>query len=62
MKMEETPQNQDSFIAKIFNCCVTRNTLDFEIRDDESITSRDNSLLIKSKNDLENEFLLFQPV
>jgi hypothetical protein len=59
MKMEETPQQQDSFIAKIFNCCVTRNTLDFEIRDDESITSRDNSLLIKSKNDLENEFLLF---
>ena len=59
MKMEETPQHQDSFIAKIFNCCMTRNTLDFEIRDDESITSRDNSLLIKYKNELEKEFSLF---
>ena len=59
MQMEETPQRQDSFIAKIFNCCMTRNTLDFEIRDDESITSRDNSLLIKSKNELEKEFSLF---
>lgn len=59
MQMEETPQRQDSFISKIFNCCMTRNTLDFEIRDDESITSRDNSLLIKSKNELEKEFSLF---
>lgn len=59
MQMEETPQRQDSFIAKIFNCCITRNTLDFEIRDDESITSRDNSLLMKSKNELEKEFSLF---
>lgn len=59
MQMEETPQRQDSFISKIFNCCMTRDTLDFEIRDDESITSRDNSLLIKSKNELEKEFSLF---
>lgn len=59
MQMEETPQRQDSFISKIFNCCMTRNTLDFEIRDDESITSRDNSLMIKSKNELEKEFSLF---
>ena len=59
MQMEETPQRQDSFISKIFNCCMTRNTLDFEIRDDESITSRENSLLIKSKNELEKEFSLF---
>ena len=59
MQMEEAPQHQDSFIAKIFDCCMTRNTLDFEIRDDESITSRDNSLLIKSKNELEKEFSLF---
>ena len=59
MQMEETPQRQDSFISKIFNCCMTRDTLDFEIRDNESITSRDNSLLIKSKNELEKEFSLF---
>ena len=57
--MIETLQHQDSFIAKNFNCCMTRNTLDFEIRDDESITSRDNSLLIKSRNELEKEFSLF---
>ena len=59
MQMEETPQRKDSFISKIFNCCMTRDTLDFEIRDNESITSRDNSLLIKSKNELEKEFSLF---
>ena len=59
MKDIETPDNQNSFVRKLFDCCLCKNNNDLELNDEKDLTSRDNFLLIKAKNELESQFLIF---